>query len=236
MEIKNITEKAGIYKLTCIINGKIYIGKSYNIRQRLYRHRLDGRKLKSDNYFYRAVAKHGWDNFVIEVMETFDNFDKNKDSPMLLEKEASYIRAFKSNDENIGYNVCEYSTDRTGMKNSIETRKKISIANLGRKLSDETKAKISNARKGMKLSEETREKMRNRRFSDETRKKISIATKGKKISEETKAKISNARKGMKFSEETREKMSIASKGRKHSEEAKKKIGLASKGRKHSEQK
>ena len=65
---------------------------------------------------------------------------------------------------------------------SEETRKRISIANMGHAVSTETRKRISIANKGKKLSEETR-------------KRLSIANKGKKRSEETRKRLSIANKG-----------------------------------------
>jgi hypothetical protein len=67
-----------------------------------------------------------------------------------------------------------------GRKFSIETRKKLSIANTGNIHSEETKRKISNT-------------MRGRITSEETRKKLSDAKKGRKFSEEHKQKLREAK-------------------------------------------
>jgi len=96
-----------------------------------------------------------------------------------------------------------------------ETRRKISLSNMGKKTSDETKHKQSLAHKGKKLKEETRLKM-------------SAFQKQKKLREETKQKIRLANIGNKFSEEAKLKMSIAKKGKKASEETKLKMALAHK--------
>ena len=76
---------------------------------------------------------------------------------------------------------------RKGCKVTEETKRKLSLAQLGKKHSEETKKKISEANKGRVVSEEHK-------------KKISIALRGKKnrlgykCSEKTKIRISIARK------------------------------------------
>lgn len=213
METITHPKKAGVYKMTCIDNGKIYIGKSYNIQQRLNRHRRDADKLKNMGYFQRAIVKHGWDSFKVEILEIMEDFDKSKDGPTLLEKEASYIRLLNSNDERFGYNICEYSTDRTGHK-----------------CSDETKQKMSKARTGHKCSEETKEKMRNRVYSDETREKMRQSKLGNKVSDETKEKMRQSRLGYKMTDETKEKMKKINTGRILSDEHREKLRQAKLGK------
>ena len=69
--------------------------------------------------------------------------------------ETAYIEYFNSTDQNIGYNLCIFSTDRTGFKHSYRTKRKMSKNSprylLGKKLSLETRKKISEARIGKSL-------------------------------------------------------------------------------------
>jgi len=105
---------------------------------------------------------------------------------------------------------------------SLETRAKLSVAQLGRKLTSEAKEKISAANKGKRLSPEHISKLRGRKCSPETlmkmsmkklspehRAKIGAKSKGRSPSLETRKKIGAARRGQKASVETREKMSVA---------------------------
>lgn len=223
MDITPHPKKAGVYKLTCINNGKIYIGKSYNIQQRLNRHKRDAEKIKNMGLFQRAIAKHGWDSFNIEILEILEDFDKSTDGPILLEKEASYIRLYDSNNKKFGYNICEYSTDRTGHKCSDETRKKMSISRLGYRCSEETKEKMRNR----VYSDETRDKMRQRKLgvpqTEEHKEKIKHSNMGKVMSEESKQKLSLSTKGKSKSKEHVEKMRQSKLGKTLSEEHKLKL-------------
>lgn len=189
--ISEYVNNAGIYKLTCHKNNKVYIGKSINIRNRLKQHRSS----KNVSLLQRAILKHGWDSFNIEILEIVEDFDKLKDNVSLLEREAYYIELFESADTTKGYNVSKFSTDRTGLICSEETKKKISIGNLGKKYSDETREKMRKPK-----SDETREKMRNSKLGKPSNKL------GKKLSPETRGKIREANLGKKLSEETKEKM------------------------------
>jgi group I intron endonuclease len=208
-------KKAGIYKIACNINDKIYIGKSVNIYNRIANHK----SARDVGSLHNSIDKYGWENFTVEILEIFNDFEKTSDyNNKILEREMYYIKLYEATDRNKGYNICEFSADTTGIKLSESTREKMRNktvtpehrekmrqAMLGRKLSDDHRKKISEGRKGMKFSEEHKKNL-SRECSEETRNKISLGNKGKKCSEETKKKMSDARKGKKLPESTIEKM------------------------------
>lgn len=105
-----------------------------------------------------------------------------------------------------------------------EARDKISNAMKGRVFSLETRRKMSLAQMGNK-------KGLGNKLSDETKLKMSLSKRGKKFSDEAKENMSKAQKGRIASEETRQKQSIARKGRKLTIEHRRKIGLAKLGSK-----
>jgi len=238
-------KKAGVYKFTCSNNGKIYIGKSVSLYNRINYHRNYAKRLKSGGYFQNALIKHGWNSFVVDILETFEDFDKDRDKGLLFEREAFYIKLFDSTNTNIGYNLCKYSTDRTGMKHTIETKQKMRQSALGKPKSQETKDKISLAKKGKPSkphSQESIEKMRLSKigkkrapFSKKARENMSKGQQGKKMSEESKLKISKSSKGRPKSKEAIKKSRLANLGRKASEETRKKMSDSGKGRKLSEE-
>lgn len=88
-----------IYKITNVVNGKIYIGQTVQtLHQRWLRHcsKTGG----SCSYLHRAILKYGKENFKIEViMETEQDF--------LNVTEQFYIHHYKSTDHRIGYNLTE---------------------------------------------------------------------------------------------------------------------------------
>lgn len=234
-------EGAGIYKLTNISNGKIYIGKSVNMYFRLSCHESCAKKSKGRYYFENAIIKHGWDSFKVDVMETFKNFDKgNKEHrKLILERESHFIKLLDSTNPKKGYNICKSSTDRTGMKNSEETRRKMSLGQMGRKHSEETKEKIRQARlgtPGTPHTKEHKERMRQlnlgKKMSVESREKLRQLKVGTKLSEETKLKMSISRLGnsyalgFKHSYETKEKLKIARLKRKSELDALIDVGLS----------
>ena len=62
----------GIYKITNTINNKCYIGQSIDIEKRFRQHKNNydnSNELSYDAHFYRAIRKHGIDNFKFEIIE-----------------------------------------------------------------------------------------------------------------------------------------------------------------------
>ena len=60
----------GIYKITCKINNRIYIGSSKNIMQRWKEHKQKLNKNIHDNMFLqRDWNRYGEDNFIFEILE-----------------------------------------------------------------------------------------------------------------------------------------------------------------------
>lgn len=213
---------AGIYKLTCKVNNKVYIGKSVTINRRLNRHK--NCKTPKDNfYLHNAIIKHGWDSFTVEILELFENFDRIKDNDTLLEREAFYIKLYDSTNKLKGYNRCEYSTDCTGRKLTEEHKEKLRQCNLGKKMSKDAIERTRQAKLGKPRSEETKEKIRQKKLGVKLSEEHKEKLRNRKLSEEHKEKIGNSGRGKKRSEEFKEKMRQINLGRKHSEETKEKI-------------
>ena len=85
-----------VYKITCKINNKMYIGQTTEtLKQRFSRH-MGYQKDEHDTKFYRAVRKYGAENFYIEEL------DIAKNQTELDEKELYWIN--KLDTVNNGYN------------------------------------------------------------------------------------------------------------------------------------
>lgn len=81
---------AYIYKITNIKNNKIYIGQTSNSLDERFRHHLhEAFTQKSNRPLYKAMRKHGADNFIIEYIEEVSLADINS-------KEIYYIDFYKS--------------------------------------------------------------------------------------------------------------------------------------------
>lgn len=91
----------GIYKITNKVNGKVYIGQSIDIEQRLARHKRDANRISFKHYhypLYRAIRKYGLENFSFEIVEECDRNSLN-------DREQFYIQNFQSRIN--GYNQTE---------------------------------------------------------------------------------------------------------------------------------
>lgn len=183
---------AAIYKITNLINNKVYIGRATNFLKRKNSHLCYLRKGNHSNSHLQASwDKYGEENFVFEVLEVCEKED-------LGNKEYEWVTLLKSTQTEFGYNI--------QIVNGNETYE----------ISDETRIKMSNSQKGRVTSEETRRKQsearKGRVNSIETRERISNSLKGKKAnhSEEQKEasrKRAIAKKGN-FKPEELEKMSL----------------------------
>lgn len=90
----------GIYKITNLVNNKIYIGQSINIEKRIKEHFWKAECEKDISYnsaLHQAIRKYGKDNFVWEVLKEcpIDEID---------DLERYYIELYNSITPN-GYNI-----------------------------------------------------------------------------------------------------------------------------------
>lgn len=180
-----LREYIGIYKITNLINNKVYIGSSIAINQRWSKHRQHLKENKHHNdHLQKAWNLYGQEQFQFEIIE-----NTALDHIVLEQRETYWMEFYNSFNEEVGYNIYhhprgplgykyppsfgdamkerirQHGHSWTGKKHSEETKKKMSLAQTGKVLSEETKAKLSKARLGFKSSEESKEK-------------ISTATKG----------------------------------------------------------
>lgn len=165
-------------------NNKVYIGvTSKKLRQRFGK---NGIGYRSQQLFWRAIQKYGWNNIEHIIIAT------NLSKDLAYKLEIMLISEYKSNNPKYGYNSSiggEVSPLGSRHKLSEETRIKMSQAKLGEK----------HPFYGQSHSAETKEKIRNSMLGNtnakgsirslETRKKISEASKGRKISDATREKL-----------------------------------------------
>lgn len=114
METRNI-----IYKITNLINGKIYIGKTCD-----YSNRMSGHKSGKSQIIGKAIQKYGKDNFTFEKIHFTETYEE------LEYWENYYIDLYNSLLPN-GYNVIK--TDGKNVIIHKETIKKFLLKNLDRK-------------------------------------------------------------------------------------------------------
>jgi len=122
-----------VYKITNLVNGKIYIGKTADVRKRWNKHKAAARKKSKKDYTYvhRALNKYGFDNFSVE---TIAEYDLEKDC---LTAETAFIKLYNTRDRDIGYNLTDGGDGPSGFKPSDETRRKMSEAKKGKYVGEE---------------------------------------------------------------------------------------------------
>lgn len=118
----------GIYCIRNIINQKVYVGKSINIRQRIWNHisNLNSKNIKSENqHFINAWWKYGKENFEYFVLEIIDSNQEDIEN-IFKDKELFWMDYYMSYNRDKGYNLRRDSS--TKMIVHEETRKKYSKA------------------------------------------------------------------------------------------------------------
>ncbi len=164
-----------------------------------------------EQYIHRAMAKHGIDNFQLEVIATCRTQDDAD------EVERQLILRYDSRSVNMGYNISpggDYAWNR-GLPKEQQSM-------YGKKQSDYQKQRCSEVHLGWKNP-----------HTKEWSEKVSAALMGHSTSDKTKEKISKALSGIQKSQDTKDKMSIAHVGKIHTKGTKKKMSLSHLGKKKS---
>ena len=185
-----------IYKITCIINDKSYIGKTTKGMSKRYTTHINNANRGVKGALYNAIRKYGTESFIIECVEICN-------CPSLLNSRE--IELIKIHDTyNNGYNMT-LGGDGGVYKHDEETIELIREKSIGRKHSEESKQKMSDKKKGVKFTDNHKKKlsenhrgMSGKSHSSATKKKIGDANRkrltGRKLSEETKAKMRESHK------------------------------------------
>lgn len=136
------TTKPGIYKITNIVNNKIYVGSAFNLSNRISCHKYTLKNNKHKNkHLQSAYNLYGESNFLFEVIEVVENLN------ILLDREQFYLDTLNPADKKIGYNIAKKAGNTAGITASLETRNKQSESAKKRPrriLTEEHKKKLSN--------------------------------------------------------------------------------------------
>ena len=145
-----------IYKITNIINNKIYIGLTKDtIENRLRGHIRHSRTGKSNQRLHQAMAKHGAEFFSIVALTTCEDIES------ACNKEIDFIKESNSKEYKIGYNMTDGGWARDGQSDSTKSKISASVQAHRDSLSEEDKkaltAKANAARRGSVESDAIRE-------------------------------------------------------------------------------
>jgi len=133
-----------IYGIRNLIDFKIYVGSTKNMRQRVRRHRYDLKKgVHKNPHLQNAYNKYGKRNFVYFSLQKWDIFS-------LKDAEQHWIDFFKSYDREFGYNHQPAAYSNKGVKLSEKTRKKIGDFFRGKPKTIEQNKKNADAHLGSK--------------------------------------------------------------------------------------
>ena len=137
-----------IYKITCQVNGKVYIGQTQQtLTQRWKQHCFPSSKGCIE--LHRAIQKYGEDNFTVEQI------DCAVDQEELDRKERFWIKHYDSTNKEKGYNIAVGGgAPMANRKHSDATRQKMSKSHTGLKMSEEERQKLIKRITGIKHSEE----------------------------------------------------------------------------------
>jgi group I intron endonuclease len=91
---------AVVYALCSRINGKIYVGKTIQLEERLQQHQRDAR-IDLNRYLANAIRKYGWNDFIVVILAQ----GVTEKEAFQLEKE--WIANLDSQNPENGYNLTE---------------------------------------------------------------------------------------------------------------------------------
>ena len=205
-----------IYKTTCLVNGKIYIGKHEGSESDNY--------LGSGTVFEFALKKYGRKNFKREILRRCETLHE------LRIWEHVFIKKYHAQDPSIGYNIADGDVNTTEFNPAKlpEVREKMLIKNRQTTRDPEYRKRHSEIMKeyykthpatftGKHHSEKTKEKIRQKRLgsvaynrgvpaSEEQKRKQSEKMKGRYVGEK------NPNYGHKWTDEQRRHLSEVKRG------------------------
>lgn len=209
MRIDLIPKAAGVYRITHLRSGRVYIGSSIDMRQRASVH-LSSLSYgeHANEYLQRTWNAYGSGDFIFEVVELVG------DAQHLRGREQEHMDASDACNRAKGFNL---TPNARALQHTEETRRKIGEKAKGRKPSAETRARISEAARNRSAEVVARLTAPLRNKSPEHLAKMGAAHRGKVISAEQRAKQSATTKGRKQTPEHIEARAAARRGKQLSE-------------------
>ena len=133
-------KKAGVYRWINNINKNTYVGSSINLSVRFYTYYSLRYLAKSNRLIDRALLKHGFSNFSLEILEYCD-------VKVLLEREQYYLDKLKPL-----YNIVVKAGSTIGYKHTEETLQKMRDFILSDEMLAKKRLSTKNATAARKIS------------------------------------------------------------------------------------
>lgn len=168
-----------IYKITNLLNSKIYVGKDLHNRSTYF---------GSGIMIRRAIKKYGKGNFFKEILEECSDIET------LNIQEIFWIKHLDAKNPDIGYNLADGGEGSAGFRLSEEACNRIRNSRKGKTASPETRKKMSDAKKGKRWSEAAFNSHKKEKKPEipKIKKNMSECQKGIRRSQETRRRISEA--------------------------------------------
>jgi group I intron endonuclease len=175
--------RSGIYRIRNSVNGKSYIGSAQDFRTRWNIHRCLLRAGKHHSPHLQAAWKaYGEQQFAFEIVEIVT------DHSCLVAREQFWLDELKTADRTRGYNARPTAENQLGLRHSEESKRRISIAQMGKTpwnkgipIREDAKQKMIAKKLGRKQSpelvEKRMQKLRGLKRSDEFRARMSAIAK-----------------------------------------------------------
>jgi GIY-YIG catalytic domain/NUMOD3 motif len=210
---------------------KRYVGKAEDIQQRWRQHKSVAFNPNAECYnypFYRSIRKYSKISDDIEKIFVFELVEEYENEIDAFDREVYLVSYYKTNirehgNKSQGYNQTTGGEGTSGLKWSLESRKKFSEKTKGRPVSEETKKKLIITSTGLVHTEKAKQKMSVSKMGDKN------PQFGKMKSQEEKDHLSNLLSGKPKPKRTIEHSASISKARKgkpgkpHTEITKKKL-------------
>lgn len=174
----SIPASPGIYRITCTVTGKFYIGSAADLRERWRTHRKELTQDRHHNPKLQATwNKYGPETFIFEVLELV------LVPELLTAREQYYLDTLKPFGKR-GFNIAIIAGSSLGVRRSSETIERMRLAASMQVWTEEARRNASQSQQGRRHRPETIERMRISALarpprSLETCAKMSIAKKGK---------------------------------------------------------
>lgn len=104
----------GVYRITCIPNGRFYIGSTYHFQKRYGEHWQMAQSGTHNPIFQSSWNKYGWESFTFEIIEILEGREH------LIAREQHYLDELRPWDSEVGFNVNRNATSTLGTKRTPE--------------------------------------------------------------------------------------------------------------------